>query len=265
MSVKNKIYLFANWKMYLDYDESNILANAIADQAKRIPKNVKMAIFPGALALYPVGQVLRDAGISVGAQNVHWDDKGGNTGEVSAQMYKSAGCEYALVGHSERRHLFGETNHQVRQKTEAILAAGLTPVICVGETKEERKNNKTKDAVEIQIRAALQNLVWPKAKPRTGRLGRPGTGGRELIIAYEPVWAIGTGDNCDPLEAERMHELIKKQAVALTGVSPIILYGGSVKPENITEYLKNPSINGVLVGHASTNLAGWMKMVEAAG
>ena len=234
--------------MYLDYDESNILANAIADGAKSISKDIKMAIFPSALALYPVGQVLQDVGISVGAQNVHWDDKGGNTGEVSAHMFKSAGCEYALAGHSERRHLFHETNHEVRQKVEGILAAGLTPVICVGETEKERQDNKTEEIIEIQIRAAFHNIVWPKDQ--------------ELIVAYEPVWAIGTGENCDPLEAERMHELIKKQVVALTGVTPVILYGGSVKPENVTEYLKNPNINGVLVGSASANLESWMRIVE---
>lgn len=246
-----KTYLFANWKMYLDYDESNILAHAIVATppfAKSGAKSVTMAIFPSALALYPVGQVLRDAGISVGAQNTHFADKGGYTGEVSAAMYKSAGCEYALVGHSERRHLFGETNHEVRQKVEAILAAGLTPVICVGETAQERKNNKTEEAVEIQIRAAFHDIAWPK--------------GRELIVAYEPVWAIGTGENCDPLEAERMHELIKKQVSALTGISPVVLYGGSVKPDNVASYLKNPNINGLLVGSASANLDSWMNIIK---
>ena len=237
--------------MYLDYDESNILANAIADRVKSIPKNVKMAIFPGALALYPVGQVLQDAGISVGAQNTYWLEKGGYTGEVSAPMYKSAGCEYALVGHSERRHLFNETNHEVRQKVEAILAADLTPVICVGETEKERKENKTEETIEIQVRAAFHNIVWPKD--------------RELIVAYEPVWAIGTGNNCDPLETERMHELIKKQIVVLTGITPVILYGGSVKPENIAGYLKNPNINGVLVGSASANYKSWMEIVSIIG
>ena len=226
------------------------MANAIADQAKSIPKSVKMAIFPSALALYPVGQVLQDVGIGVGAQNTHWDDKGGNTGEVSAQMYKLAGCDFALVGHSERRHLFGETNHQVRQKLEAILSAGMTPVICVGETEKERQDNKTKEAVEIQLRAAFHNIVWPKD--------------RELIVAYEPVWAIGTGENCDPLEAERMHEEIAKQVVALTGITPVILYGGSVNAENVAEYLKNPNINGVLVGSASAKLESWMKITGAA-
>jgi triosephosphate isomerase len=249
MSDKSKIYLFANWKMYLDYDESNILANAIAGKKKNIPKSVKMAIFPSALALYPVGQALNDAGISLGAQNVYWEEKGGDTGEVSAKMYKEAGCEYALVGHSERRHLFHETNHEVRQKLEAVLSADLTPVICVGETGKERKENRTEEVTEIQIRAAFHNIVWPK--------------NRELIVAYEPVWAIGTGKNCDPLEAQRMHELIKKQIVGLTGISPVILYGGSVKAENVAQYLKNPAINGVLVGSASANLESWMNIVAA--
>ena len=234
----------------MDYDESNILANAIADGAKGISKDIKMAIFPSALALYPVGQVLQDVGISVGAQNTYWLEKGGYTGEISAAMYKSAGCEYVLVGHSERRHLFGETNHEVRQKVEAGLVAGLTPVICIGETEKERQDNKTEEAIEIQIRAAFHNIVWPAD--------------RELIVAYEPVWAIGTGQNCDPLEAERMHELIKKQIVALTSITPVILYGGSVKPENIAEYLKNPNINGVLVGSASANLESWMNIIKQA-
>lgn len=243
-----KTYLFANWKMYLDYDKSNILANAIADKKKNISSNVKMAIFPSALSLYPVGQVLRDAGISVGAQNTYWLDKGGYTGEVSAVMYKEAGCEYALVGHSERRHLFHETNHEVRQKVEAALAAGLTPVICVGETEQERKDGKTEEATEIQIRAAFHNIVWPKD--------------RELVVAYEPVWAIGTGQSCEPREAGRMHELIKKQVVALTGITPVILYGGSVNAKNIAEYLKISNINGVLVGSASANYESWMKIIS---
>lgn len=244
-----KIYLFANWKMYLDYDESNILANALAKEAKNFSKNIKMAIFPSALALYPAGQVLQDVGISVGAQNVHWVEKGGYTGEISAPMYKSAGCQYALVGHSERRHLFHETNHETRQKLEAILAADLTPVICVGETAEERAGGRTEETVEIQLRSALQNLVWPEST--------------ELVVAYEPVWAIGTGQNCDYLEAERMHELIKKQASTLVQVAPKILYGGSVRSDNVAEYVKNPDIDGVLVGGASANLESWLKITEA--
>ncbi len=250
MSLHNgKFYLFANWKMYLDYNESNILANALAGETKKFPDAVKMAIFPSALSLYPVSQVLHDVGIGVGAQNVYWVDKGGYTGEVSAVMYKEVGCEYALVGHSERRHQFSETNHDVRAKMEASLAAGLTPVLCVGETAAEREENKTEEIVEIQLRAALDKLEIPVD--------------RELIVAYEPVWAIGTGVACDPVEAERMHALIKKMVGVLApGKDVAILYGGSVRPENVGEYLKQENIVGVLVGGASAKLESWMEIVE---
>ncbi|MFA5061896.1 MAG: triose-phosphate isomerase [Patescibacteria group bacterium] len=249
MSVSKPVYLFANWKMYLDFDESNILANALANESKNFPKNVKMAIFPSALALYPVGQVLADVGIGLGAQNTYWVDKGGYTGEISAQMYKDAGCSYALAGHSERRHQFHESNHETREKLEAILAAGMTAVLCVGETAAEREKGQTDEAVEVQLRAAFDNLTWPE--------------GKNLFIAYEPVWAIGTGKNCDAKEAQRMHALIKKLVSGLvTGVNPIILYGGSVRPENVDEYLGQPDIAGVLVGGASAKLDSWLGIVN---
>lgn len=241
-------YLFANWKMYLGYDESVALASAIAGQAD-ISKNIKMTVFPGALSLVEVAKTLAKAGIVTGAQNVHWLDKGGYTGEVSAHMYKAVDCQYALVGHSERRHLCHETNHEVRQKVEAIISAGMTPVICVGETGKEKEENKTEEVIESQIRSAFHNIDWLPDM--------------EIIIAYEPVWAVGTGLACDPLEAERVHELIKKQVIALTGKAPVILYGGSVNADNVGEYLKNPNINGVLVGGASAKLETWMGIVRA--
>lgn len=249
MSKKDQVYLFGNWKMYLDYDESNILANALANEAKDFSKKIKMVIFPSALVLYPVNQVLNDVDIQTGAQNTYWVDKGGYTGEISAQMYKSAGCNYALVGHSERRHLFHETNHEVRQKIEAVLAADLTPVLCVGETLEEREKNQTEEVVEAQIRAAFQNLAWPED--------------RELVVAYEPVWAIGTGEACDPDEAEKMHNLIcKLMSGLIPEVKPIVLYGGSVRPENVSEYIKKQNIDGVLVGGASAKLDSWLSIIN---
>jgi len=247
---KSEIYLFANWKMYLDYDESSILADALANEAKDFSSKVKITVFPSSLSLYAVGRTLRDAGIAVGAQNVHWVEKGGYTGEVSALMYKDAGCEYALVGHSERRHLFKETNHEIRQKFEACLVANLTPVLCVGETLEEKKEGKTADAVEVQLRAAFQNIVWPENK--------------EMFIAYEPVWAIGTGEACDPTEADRIHKVIQKLIFGLVpGVSPKILYGGSVRPENVLEYLNHPNIYGVLAGGASAKLDSWLRIIKS--
>ena len=245
----NKIlpYLFANWKMYLDYEESDALAKALA--RKKFP-GVKMAVFPSALAAPAAAKQLAKTDIGVGAQNVYWESKGGYTGEVSASMYKNIGASYALVGHSERRHLFRESNHEVRQKLEAILAADLTPVLCVGETDEERQKRQTEEVVEAQLKAAFSNLAWPRE--------------RELIIAYEPVWAIGTGLACDPKEAERMHTLIIKLAKGLMAdVEPILLYGGSVKPENAREYFLEKNIHGVLVGGASVKLESWLKLVDA--
>lgn len=243
-------YLFANWKMYLDYDESNILANAIVASRKKVPEKVKMVVFPSSLSLYPIKQVLGDINIAVGAQNVYWVDKGGYTGEVSAVMYKNAGCEYALVGHSERRLQMRENNHDVRQKLEAILAAGLVPVLCVGETKEEREDGKADTAIEIQLRAAFHEIVWPKD--------------RELIVAYEPVWAVGTGLTCEAAEADRVQGGIRKMINLLVpDVNPIMLYGGSVKAENIQSYLSSENIQGVLVGGASTKLESWLEIINS--
>lgn len=245
------IYLFANWKMYLDYTESIKLASAVAAQAEDIPDNIIMAIFPSALAAESTTDIFKKTRIATGAQNIHWVEKGGYTGESSAPMYRGIGCEYVLVGHSERRHLFHETNHEVRQKVEAALAAGLTPVICVGETDAERQANQTEEVIEAQIRSAFHNIVWPRDK--------------KIIIAYEPVWAITKGDiqiSCDPFEAERVHEIIKRQVIALTTFTPVILYGGSVQADNVTEYLKNPNIHGVLVGAASTNFENWLRIIR---
>ena len=241
-------YLFANWKMYLGYDESVALASAISNQSD-ISENIKMTVFPSALSFVEVANTLAKARIASGAQNVHWLDKGGYTGEVSAHMYKAVGSQYALVGHSERRHLFHETNHEVRQKVEAIISVGMTPVICVGETEKEKEENKTAEVIESQIRSIFHNIDWSQDV--------------EIIIAYEPVWAVGTGLACDPLEAERVHELIKKQVMALTSKTPVILYGGSVNAGNVGEYLKNPNISGVLVGGASAKLESWMEIVKA--
>lgn len=235
------IHLFANWKMYLDYDESNILANAFAAEFKKHPANIRLAVFPSALSLYPVAQVLNDVGIDAGGQNAYWVDKGGYTGEISMQMYKNAGCRYQLIGHSERRHVFHETNHDVRQKIEASLAVGLVPVVCVGETIDERRANRADEVVEIQLRSALDNLTVGNNV--------------EIFIAYEPVWAIGTGEACDAEEAERMHGKISEIAASLLpGVSIKILYGGSVRAENVSQYLSNNYTDGVLIGNASAGL-----------
>lgn len=246
----SKIYLFANWKMYLDLPESIQLAHDFVSNSRKFPKNSAVAVFPSALAMTEVKKILNESGIALGAQNTFWVDKGGYTGEVSSLMYKGAGCDFALVGHAERRHVFKETNHDVRQKLEAMISLPLTPVLCVGETAEERKEGQTAEILEAQIRAAYMDLRWPK--------------GMEVIIAYEPVWAIGTGESCEPEEAEKVAGMISKWTRELLGknVEPVILYGGSVRSENILSYLKQPNIQGVLVGGSSAKLKNWMELVE---
>lgn len=249
---KKNIYLFANWKMYLDYNASNQLAEAIAGEAKNFTDNITMAVFPSALAFYSVGQVLSGAGVGIGAQNVYWVDKGGYTGEVSAQMYKDAGCRYVLVGHSERRHQFNESNDDVRKKIEAVLSVGLTPVLCVGETHQERADRRTEEVIKKQLYKALADLVWPAD--------------RQLILAYEPVWAIskgGVGTACDQYEAARIHRFIKQVIKDLQPeIKPVILYGGSARPNNVKDFLAADEIDGVLVGGASVKLDSWLDMVK---
>ncbi len=246
-----KIFLFANWKMYLGYDESNILANALIGEARKMPPSVHIALFPSALAIYSIALNLKETNIDIGAQNSYWVDRGGYTGEISIGMFKEAGCKYVLVGHSERRHVFHETNHDVRQKIEAAFAEKITPVICVGETQEERRAGKAEEIVEIQLRAAFENLDLPS--------------GTDFFIAYEPVWAIGTGDACDPKEAERMQEKISVIAKSLLpGVDFRILYGGSVRAENVTDYLSGAHTDGVLIGNASAKLETFIDIMEKA-
>ena len=238
--------------MYLDYNASNRLAKAITAEAENFSDNITMAIFPSALALYPVGQILGETDIGLGAQNVYWVDKGGYTGEVSAQMYKDVGCQYALVGHSERRHQFNENNDDVRKKIEAVLSVGLTPVLCVGETHQERVDERTEEVVKKQLYKALVDLVWPAD--------------RQLILAYEPVWAIskgGAGVACDQYETARIHRFVKQVIKDLKPeIKPVILYGGSVRPNNVKDFLALDEIDGVLVGGASIKLDSWLEMVK---
>lgn len=242
------LYLFANWKMYLDHAESIALAKDLVKQLPGLSLKAQMAVFPSSVALVGVKDFLKKIKVEVGPQNVYWNDKGGYTGEVSALMYKNILCKYALVGHSERRHLFNETNSEVRQKQDAILNVGMTPVLCVGETLQERKNGEVQMVIEAQLRSAFTDVVWPKD--------------RELIIAYEPVWAVSTGESCDPDEAERVAVLIAQCVEGLIGVAPAVLYGGSVRADNVSHYIAQEHINGVLVGSAATKLVSWMDILQ---
>ncbi len=243
-------YLFANWKMYLTCQESLELAQQLAGVWHQLPPTITMAVFPMALSTTGVVTALAGTSIGVGAQNVYWLDSGGYTGEISAIMYQAVGCRYALIGHSERRHLFHETNHEVRQKLEGALAAQLTPVICIGETLQERQDTETKEVLEAQLRAAFTDVSWPHNK--------------ELFIAYEPVWAVGTGEACDANEAERIAAFIEQCVAGIFNhaVPLRILYGGSVRAENINQFLEQPHLNGVLVGAASAKFESWFELVK---
>lgn len=236
--------------MYLTHRESLELAEELKKMSDTLPPDLTAAVFPSALSFTAVTEKLAGTPFKVGAQNVFWVEKGGYTGEVSAGMYQAAGATYALVGHSERRHLAGETNHMVRQKMEAMIEAGLIPVLCVGETQAERDHGQAVEVVEAQLRAACEGLVWGA--------------GQLLVVAYEPVWAIGTGLACEPAEVVAMHERMAAFVAALVPTAETaMLYGGSVRPENMRALLAQPQVDGVLVGASTIKAEGWRALKDA--
>lgn len=229
-------YVFFNWKMYLNFAESMILLHEIIGERLDLEK-VHLGIFPSTLALTEVEKAVRGSAIAVGAQNVYWTPKGAYTGAVSAHMLKEAGVQYALIGHSESRYVFGESNDDVHKKMEACFDAGITPVLCVGETAEDRAAGKREYRIKKELMKALEGLE---------------IGEKEVVVAYEPLWAIGTGEACDPLEAEEVHRMIKDEMKQYVAHSVPVLYGGSVTAKNVVSYLAQDSIEGVLVGGDST-------------
>jgi triosephosphate isomerase len=251
----NKKYFFANWKMYLDYSESVALAEHMKNTT--LPKDVGFAVFPSSLAFKGVNEVLSSSEVSTGAQNISFVEKGGYTGEVSALMYKQTGGVYALIGHSERRHLFGESNHDVRKKMESAVSAELIPVLCVGETEAQRAEDETKKVLETQLESALESLDFLNVK--------------ELFVAYEPVWAISKGRAlevqgkfCDPAEAEKNATYITNLASEIIpkNIKLSVLFGGSVRPSTIEGYVSRINIDGVLVGAASTTIDSFLELAS---
>lgn len=240
-------YIFGNWKMYLNNDESIAFAEELKKQSFK-NKNVEIAFFPTALSLAFVYKVLKKSGVNFGAQNCAWASKGAYTGAISALMFKEVGCKYALVGHSERRYIFGDSNEIVRKKLEAIAGAGLMPVLCIGETKEEKDANTTSDCLKKQLMTGLQGLKINDGK---------------IIIAYEPVWAIGTNNPCHPSDANDAHEFIKQEIKKYFTEDVPVLYGGSVNANNAASYTKLAAVDGVLVGGASVKINTFMPLVKA--
>lgn len=240
------MYLFANWKMYLNVEQSEQLARELGSLP--IPNGVDMAVFPNTLAYKSVKEILASGGIQTGAQNVAWVPQGAYTGATSALMFKEEGATYALIGHSERRYIFGENDNDVRKKLEACLQVGIIPVLCIGETEEDQQNDKRQYRLKKQLMASLEGLNVPDNK---------------LIIAYEPVWAIGTGKPCLPADVEDVAGWIQLE-IAEYGLKNVpILYGGSVNEENVSSFVAEPSVSGVLVGMASANIKNLQAMLKA--
>jgi triosephosphate isomerase (TIM) len=237
-------YIFANWKMYLDFAESMILANQLAGETFNAEK-LQIGLFPSSLAFTEVEKLFRESSIVVGAQDVSWSPKGAYTGAVSAELFSQAGAQYALVGHSERRHVFGESDSDIKKKFEACLNAGIIPILCIGETKDDLDNNKREYRLKKQL-MALEGV----------------SSDSHFFVAYEPVWAIGTGEACDYIMAAQMHDMVKTEVAKYTSKEIPVLYGGSVNAENVISYLPHGSIDGFLVGGASSKFESFSSLLS---
>lgn len=240
-----------NWKMF----KTASSAKKFFDELKNTVTDVTSAeimVAPPFTALAAAQEVLGCSNIKIGAQNVFWEDEGAFTGEISAPMLKDLGCEYVIIGHSERRQYFSETDETVNRKIAAVLKHNLTPVMCVGETDDERKAEKTFSVLDKQMQKGLQELD-------VNLLAR-------LVIAYEPVWAIGTGNTATSDQAEEVHAFLREKLAQMFGgdfaLKVRILYGGSVKPANIKELMTKDNIDGALVGGASLEVASFTQIIN---
>ena len=245
--------VIGNWKMNGTLAEARPLASGIRDGLKR-PGRVEVVVCPPFTALPAVGEILAGSPIALGAQNSHHEASGAHTGEIAPPMLVELGCRFVLCGHSERRHELGETDEQINRKVAAAIRHGLTPVLCMGETAEERRQGLTFTTVEGQLRAGLAGL--------------DGASLTKCVLAYEPIWAIGTGVNATPAQAAEVHGYLRG-LVSEVGSKEIaqgvrILYGGSVKADNADVLLAEQEIDGALVGGASLNAPGFIAIVRKA-
>ncbi len=243
-----------NWKMHKLRGEARKLAADLRSRLSDADTSVGLLLCPPFTALAEVAEVIAETKILLGAQNMYWEEKGAYTGEVSPLMLKDAGCTYVIIGHSERRQYFGETDETVNKKVRAALEAGLKSIVCVGETERQREADETESIIVKQLKEGLADL-------RMNEMA-------DVVIAYEPVWAIGTGKNATPKQAQEVHELIRRLISDMfakpAAESLLILYGGSVKPDNAAELMAQPDINGALVGGASLDADSFEKIACAA-
>ena len=246
-----KLFIAGNWKMNKTISETVELVNSLKREVSDI-EGVDIVICPVFTSLSEAADLVIDSNIGLGAQNVYWQEKGAFTGEVSPMMLKDAGCKYVIIGHSERRKYFGETNDTVLKKINAVQSVGLIPIVCVGETLEERDNKKTIEVIEKQLQEGLKGINEDNLE--------------KIIIAYEPVWAIGTGKTATPEQAEEIHKFIRdwiqeKYSLDLSEEVRII-YGGSVKASNAKELMSQKNIDGALVGGASLESQLFVELIK---
>ena len=247
-------FIAGNWKMYKTVNEAVVFVKELRDLVKGVA-GVEIVVAPAFTAVHAVADAARNTNIGVAAQDLYWEREGAFTGEVSAAMVKEAGAAYAIVGHSERRRLFGETDSHVNRKTLAAIGAGLTPIVCIGETLEERERGEMPAVLDRQIKDGLDQLPAEQIS--------------ELVVAYEPVWAIGTGRTATAAQAGEAHAHIRKRLRQWFGADAAdrchILYGGSVKPDNIRELIAEEDVDGALVGGASLDVRSFADIVTRSG
>lgn len=250
---RRKPFMAGNWKMNLTVKESIALVKAISQQAPS-PERVDVLVAPPFTSIPAVKESIGAAPIFLAAQNMHWEPRGAYTGEVAPSMLVEAGCTHVILGHSERRSLFGETDEMIDRKAQSACKVGLSPLICIGETLKEREQGRTRETIEGQLGNSLRTFRDRKAMPPN------------VLLAYEPVWAIGTGRNATPEQAQEIHNHIRKWLAAefdeKTAASLRILYGGSVKPDNIKELMGMPDVDGALVGGASLKVDSFIPMIR---
>lgn len=249
-----KKVIAGNWKMNNDV---NGTVNLISEIKKELNgKNLKadVIVCPPFTNLETAYALVKDSAIKLGAQNMYFEESGAFTGEISPSMLKSAGCEFVILGHSERRTIFHENDQLINKKIKTAVKHGLKPIFCIGETLEEREKGTTFNVIETQVRNGLEGLTQNELS--------------SLVVAYEPVWAIGTGRNATPQQAQEVHQFIRGLIVKMYSQSfadrLVIQYGGSVKPDNAKELLSQPDIDGALVGGACLKADSFVKIVEAA-
>lgn len=242
-----------NWKMHKTVAEAVELVDGLI-KTELLAAPVEVLVCPPFTALSEVAKLVAQTKVKLGAQNLHWEEQGAFTGEISPVMLAEIGCEYVIIGHSERRQYFGETNQDVNRKVKAALGHGIKPIICVGESLAEREAGVTEELIQGQVRAALEELSAAELA--------------SIVIAYEPIWAIGTGKTADGPEANRICRLIRETIAEQDSAAAAvvrILYGGSVKPENFAEFISQPDIDGALVGGASLKADQFAAIAKVAG